>query len=75
MQNIYKPHYMRKEGYGEWYINIGYLKVFKKEKVRLWNIAHKYYYAIVEGFSEHKLAKMISRFLRESYQSWLVFFK
>jgi len=69
----YKPHYMRKEGCGEWYINIGYLKAFKKEKVRLWNIAHEYYYAIVESFSEHKLAKMISRFLGESYQSWLVF--
>ena len=67
-----KPHYIKKES-GTWYINIGYLKAFRKEKVRLWNIAHEYYYAIVEGFAENKLAKMIAKFLGESYRSWLVF--
>ena len=67
-----KPHYMKKKS-GTWYINIGYLIAFKKEKVRLWNIAHEYYYAIVEGFAENKLAKMIAKFLGENYQSWLVF--
>ena len=67
-----KPHYIKKES-GTWYINIGYLIAFRKEKVRLWNIAHEYYYAIVEGFAENKLAKMIAKFLGENYQSWLVF--
>ena len=69
----HKPHYMRKESYGEWYINIGYLKAFQEEKVRLWNIAHEYYYAIIDSFTENKLAKMIAKFLGESYQNWLVF--
>ena len=67
-----KPHYIKKKS-GTWYINIGYLIAFKKEKVRLWNIAHEYYYAIVEGFAENKLAKMIAKILGESYRSWLVF--
>ena len=67
-----KPHYIKKES-GTWYINIGYLIAFRKEKVRLWNIAHEYYYAIVDSFAENKLAKMIAKFLGENYQSWLVF--